>query len=152
MADFNKVKCSIIWCKNNALAKGYCNTHYLRSRHGTDMEKAIQVDNPDQGCKVPGCDKSHYGLGCCKSHYKSEQRKQRWEFIIQMKGGCCQRCGISYHYSVYDLHHRDPTKKEFSIGLDIGNVSFERLIEEVDKCDLLCSNCHRLTHFNYGKF
>lgn len=116
------------------------------------MDKPIRVENPDQGCKVHNCADKHYGLGCCKKHYKSEQRKQRWEYIIQIKGGGCQRCGVSYHYSVYDLHHREPDKKEFSIGSDICNISMEALLEEVEKCDLLCSNCHRLTHFTYGEF
>lgn len=151
MADFEKSICSIDGCNNFVLAKGFCNAHYIRNRNGKDMTKKIQVMDGSQGCKVDGCHEEHYGLGCCKRHYKSEQRKQRWEFIIQMKGGCCQRCGISYHYSVYDLHHREPDKKDFSVGSLIGSVSFERLLEEADKCDLLCSNCHRLTHFTYGE-
>ena len=156
MADFEQAvkvkKCSVYGCENDVLAKGFCNAHYIRNKYGRDMLKPIMVMDGTQGCKVPECTRPHYGLGCCEKHYKSEQRKQRWEFIIQMKGGCCNRCGVSYHYSVYDLHHQDPTQKTMSIGHDICNVSMERLLEEVEKCTLLCSNCHRLTHFNYGEF
>ena len=46
--------------------------------------------------------------------------------------------------SAYDFHHRDPSQKELSISGK--TISLEILIKEVDKCDLLCRNCHAELH------
>jgi hypothetical protein len=78
--------------------------------------------------------------------YVSEWRRRTKLKLIAYKGGKCQRCGYSKPFSgVYDFHHRDPKKKDFGIGS--GSVkSFELMKKEVDKCDLLCKNCHAEVH------
>lgn len=67
---------------------------------------------------------------------------------VKYKGGKCKRCGLVLkmeEYAAYEFHHlRD---KEFNIGQLI-NLKWERVKDEIDKCDLLCSNCHRITHCN----
>jgi hypothetical protein len=73
-------------------------------------------------------------------------RKNTKQKLIEYKGGKCQRCGYSKdHPSVYDFHHRNPEEKEFGISKRL-TYSFERLKKEVDKCDLLCKNCHAEVH------
>lgn len=60
-------------------------------------------------------------------------------------GGKCQDCGVKVHPSVMDFHHRDESDKEFEwFKLRLRN--WNDIIPELDKCDLLCSNCHRLRH------
>lgn len=44
----------------------------------------------------------------------------------------------------YDFHHLDPNQKDFSIGKQ--SKSFAVIRSELDKCVLLCSNCHRKRH------
>jgi transposase len=62
------------------------------------------------------------------------------------KGGKCQRCSlISNCLDIYDFHHKDSNKKEFNPS-HLMNNSWETLAKELDKCDLLCSNCHVLEH------
>jgi ubiquitin C-terminal hydrolase len=50
-----------------------------------------------------------------------------------------------------DFHHRDPKERRFYIGMAIQEkvikLSKEDIIEEINKCDVLCSNCHRKLHF-----
>ena len=46
-----------------------------------------------------------------------------------------------------DYHHRDPTKKEFELSRKMKRGSFESIKKEIDKCDLVCSNCHRNIHY-----
>lgn len=59
----------------------------------------------------------------------------------------CQRCGYSNPCAL-DFHHRDPSTKEFDIAQKAWSVSEERLIAEIEKCDVLCANCHREEHCN----
>lgn len=69
--------------------------------------------------------------------------------LILYKGGKCQKCGYNKScLGAYDFHHRDPSNKKFHINTR--NIkSWARLIEEVDKCDLLCRNCHAETHYGF---
>jgi len=62
--------------------------------------------------------------------------------------GVCTKCGHSFHPAAMVYHHRDPKKK----GTEVSNLvacgaSIERIDEEIAKCDLMCSNCHRILHY-----
>lgn len=62
---------------------------------------------------------------------------------IQKRGGACERCGVtSEHFSFFDLHHRDPRLKDRNV-LGLG---LPRIKAELEKCDVLCPNCHRMVH------
>ena len=60
-------------------------------------------------------------------------------------GGKCADCGLKDDPSVFDFHHLDPSKKEIAFG-SRGGKSFDTLKPELDKCILLCANCHRKRH------
>jgi hypothetical protein len=75
----------------------------------------------------------------------SRQNKKR--ALVTYKGGKCQRCDFQTDIlEVYDFHHRDPSEKEFDMSHGGKNISLERCKIEVDKCDLLCKNCHAIVH------
>lgn len=78
--------------------------------------------------------------------YVQNRRKKLKEMAISYKGGTCQECG--YHKCVYALefHHLDPTQKDFGIGTKGYTRSWEKVKEELDKCAMLCANCHREVH------
>lgn len=62
---------------------------------------------------------------------------------IEYKGGACVCCGYNKHPGVLDFHHIDPSNKEFSIGTKGYTRSWEKVRAELDKCILVCANCHR---------
>jgi hypothetical protein len=64
--------------------------------------------------------------------------------LIEYKGGKCVCCGYNKCARALQFHHRDPSKKDFQISGT--SRSYERLIQEVDKCELVCSNCHNEIH------
>lgn len=81
----------------------------------------------------------------CRSTYSSNRRRIIKEKAIEHLGGKCVDCGLENAKScVYDFHHIDPTQKDFSISNN--SKSFESIKPELDKCILLCANCHRLRH------
>lgn len=65
---------------------------------------------------------------------------------VQYKGGKCEQCGYSKCIGALTFHHIDPSQKEFTIA---GNHSraWNVIKEELDKCALLCANCHHEVHF-----
>lgn len=72
------------------------------------------------------------------------------EKIIAYKGGACEKCGYDKCLGALDFHHRDPNEKDFNLG-EGRYKKEEDLKAEVDKCDLLCSNCHRELHAEIGR-
>jgi hypothetical protein len=66
--------------------------------------------------------------------------------LVTFKGGKCEICSIkTVHTGIYDFHHKDPSLKEYSIGTK-RHSNIEKYKNEIDKCHLLCSNCHREVH------
>ena len=71
-------------------------------------------------------------------------RKDKKEKLVAYKGGKCEKCGYDKCITALNFHHLDPEKKEFSISSS--SFSYEKLLKEVDKCILLCANCHKEIH------
>lgn len=63
--------------------------------------------------------------------------------LIAYKGGQCLDCGNSFPQCCYDFDHRVPVEKSFAISSKMGKPLAELMVE-ADKCDLVCSNCHRI--------
>ena len=75
-------------------------------------------------------------------------RKHRWFEIFKYKGSKCCHCGISdlHHPEIYEFHHIDPSLKVRTVGGMLNSASDETLYAEVDKCILVCANCHNIEH------
>lgn len=86
----------------------------------------------------------------CNSQHAAERLRKFKEKLVEYKGNKCKICGYNKCIAALDLHHRDPSKKDFTLS-QIKMTSFEKnkelICKELDKCDLLCSNCHREIHF-----
>lgn len=69
------------------------------------------------------------------------------KLCVDYKGGSCQLCGYNKCVGALEFHHIDPTIKDFQISSS--NVSsFNDTVKlELDKCLLLCANCHREQHY-----
>lgn len=81
----------------------------------------------------------------CRKKYSLERRRQIKKEAVEYLGGQCTDCHLREKcYDVYDFHHVNPLVKEFSISKNA--KSFTSLKNELDKCILLCSNCHRKRH------
>lgn len=65
--------------------------------------------------------------------------------LVDYAGGKCQRCGYDKSIRALEFHHTDPSKKDFGISRTL-TKSITLLKNEVDKCILLCSNCHAEIH------
>ena len=58
----------------------------------------------------------------------------------------CKNCPED-RYWVLDFHHREPDKKDMEIARLIQMGSKKRILKEIEKCDIVCSNCHRDLHY-----
>lgn len=86
--------------------------------------------------------KNRTRCGACNTKIRRHRTKQK---AIDYLGGKCNRCGYNENIVALEFHHIDPNEKEFQIG-SVSNKSWESIINEIKKCELLCSNCHRIEH------
>jgi len=64
----------------------------------------------------------------------------------KLKKGCCL-CGYNQHACALDFDHRDPDQKLFNISQRV-TKNWDSLLLEIEKCDVLCANCHRVRTYN----
>lgn len=83
-------------------------------------------------------------------NYKRRQELRDW--LIEIKRNLkCEKC-LENDVAVLDFHHKDGETKEKGISQMISNMnSKEKILEEISKCIILCSNCHRKLHWNEVK-
>lgn len=82
----------------------------------------------------------------CNSDGVTEHRKRLKVKAVEYLGGKCERCGYDKSIAALDFHHKDPTEKDFGISDEGITRSWEVIQHELDKCMLVCANCHREIH------
>lgn len=113
----------------------YCNRYYPESEFHVALTTKKKV----------------YRRHKCKSCYRATKKKlwqkyRQW-IIDYKKKHKCSKCGIA-DYRVLEFHHAHNKKKEFSIAAGFYNhYGFERIKKEVEKCIVICANCHRILHY-----
>ena len=110
--------------------------------------------------------KFHTCKDCMNGYYKTKyannkqifldrnhERRNKWRdifFDLKSKSKCCE-CGET-HMATLDFHHKDQETKDFTLGRIWSKypneANIQLLKEEISKCIVLCSNCHRKLHWN----
>lgn len=81
----------------------------------------------------------------CRKDAVIDIRRRNKIRLVEYKGGKCERCGYDKCIDALEFHHLNPEEKDF--GLSCGDTrNFEKLKNEVDKCIMVCANCHREIH------
>lgn len=95
-----------------------------------------RVDGAQGMCKV-----------CSNTRSIEKQIKMKLK-MIEYKGSQCERCNLhidSAHYSIFEFHHINPRTKDPNFST-IRCRSWQKVRPEIEACQLLCANCHRLVH------
>lgn len=74
-------------------------------------------------------------------NYRARLKKR----IVYVMGNKCQCCGYNKLNSALELHHLNPEEKDFALGTNV-NISWISARQEIQKCILVCANCHREIH------
>lgn len=131
--------------RRNLSHRKYCFTCSPFGKHNTRPIGYVRLKGTPHTC--PGCKKAHSGkCTLCASCCTNRRRFKIKEKAVRYLGGKCQKCGYSKCIAALTFHHRDPSQKDFQIG---GNHSrsWSAIQAELDKCDLLCANCHAEYHY-----
>ena len=82
----------------------------------------------------------------CRSEAVQRKREKLKEDAIKYKGGKCQICGYDKCNGALEFHHLNPSEKDFGIAAKGYTRSWESVKQELDKCIMVCANCHREIH------
>lgn len=142
-----------------SLKTSFSNFRYWIAKHKIDVSAHIQKSDINRYC--PRCEQtkkreefyckrgkegsSSYCKICTNAETTERQRKFK-HLCVEYKGGKCIHCGYNKCIGALDFHHRNPAIKEFSISMAKHHSFLDNIKEELDKCDLVCSNCHREIH------
>jgi hypothetical protein len=96
--------------------------------------------------RTVGAGRRFCGVSCKGKYFVDQRRKKLKRMALAYKGGACERCGYAKCGSALSFHHREPAHKDFSISADGATRSWARIRSELDKCALLCANCHAEIH------
>lgn len=127
-------------CTKCGIEKELSEFHKNKTRH----------DNLSSWCKT--CQTSHKKIHYekYKEIYKNNFHKNsKWWFDFK-KNLKCERCGFS-HPAALDFHHKDPTTKQkgFTFNRNCYIKRKDEILKEIEKCEVLCSNCHRIEHSHW---
>lgn len=92
---------------------------------------------------ITGTRRFSYCMECdrIRNNKKHTAFKQK---AVEHKGGRCVGCGYARCIAALDFHHLDPSKKDLRLS---GRTELTKeVLEELDKCVLLCATCHREVH------
>ena len=137
-------------------SKECCRCHEIKPLAEFGKNKKARWDGLTYDCKK--CrnirSRNEYHLSDRKpqiNNYAVKRRREAKIKAVEYKGNKCQDCGIehiaNYNTSIFQFHHRDPNEKDFAVS-QINMRSFDNFKQELDKCDLLCANCHHILHWS----
>lgn len=86
----------------------------------------------------------------CKTVSRStfNKRRKHREITDQIKSVPCKDCNQSFPPYVMDFDHINPKEKEFTICEQLGRYATKRILREIEKCEVVCANCHRIRTHN----
>jgi hypothetical protein len=109
---------------------------------------------PDKGILQHSCkvctreqSKKHYNNNVAEYVQRAEDRRKQMAIQLEQfkQTLVCSRCGENDHVCL-DFHHVDPTKKDINVSKLTTCGSWKRIMKEIDKCVVVCANCHRKIH------
>ena len=117
-----------------------------------DLSKSLTINEISKQLKISISTVKRYKtkdvdkIKLTKSQSVIRWRKRVKIKLIEYKGGKCVKCGYSKYLGALQFHHLNPQEKDFSLSR-VRSLNFnEKIKQELDKCILVCSNCHFEIH------
>jgi len=95
----------------------------------------------------------------CSIEYSIDSNNKKYienyNKLLEYEGGSfvCSKCGYTYkNFAPFEYHHINKEDKKFMIGNKLWVSKFDNWKDELNRCVLLCSNCHKIEHFNDNLF
>jgi len=114
----------------------------LLKKYGISRNKIKHINCQICDKKIVNNHKNRSVCGACNIRIRRYRIKKK---SVDYLGGKCVECGYNDSLAALEFHHKNSNEKEFNISIN-SNKSWKTIKKELDKCILLCSNCHRIEH------
>ena len=102
---------------------------------------------------LSGNQRKYCSRNCQTSSHMMRHSREKKRKAVEYKGGKCQKCGYNKCLGALEFHHLIPDEKEYNLDQQkLARWGWEKLKKELDKCILLCSNCHKEEHWKEERF
>lgn len=119
-------------------------TCYRTNTH-KQCPKCSKIKELKEFVKRPNGNVYSYCKKCSNENTYSILKKHKLTLIQEFGGKCC-KCGYNKNTSALEFHHTNPEHKDFNIS-NTKTTNINKLRKEVEKCILVCANCHREIHY-----
>ena len=156
--EIKNCKCVLLCCNCHRETHGGLHPEYIEQTEELVREE-VELDITSKKCNECGkiFKKEHFHIehqhGTCKICFNNKNKirqsrvAQQCIDYLNPEGKCCIKCGYDRYNGALDFHHRNPNEKEFMISRIRHKNINDNHKKELNKCDLLCGNCHRLEHY-----
>lgn len=114
-------------CKKCNTNKPLSDFHARKRREGQVMSYCIQCANVQSAQNL------------------AQRTAQIKKFLVDHTGNACNKCKKQFDIQQYDFHHTEPAHKDFQLSRSL-RYTVAQVVKEIQKCILLCANCHAHTH------
>ncbi len=129
----------------------YCDTCWLNAKNNSksNLDRTVcgicLILKTKENCSLIKNGKYNTYCKKCVSDIATVRYRNCKKLCVDYKGGKCEFCGYNKSLGALQFHHLDPSQKEFQIS---GKSNFnKKIMKELDKCILLCANCHFEIHY-----
>lgn len=135
------------WLRKYGLNTNYSSNGVYENRNG---RYCSICGGEMSGAKIKFCS------GKCRKNRQNKNSVERQKRIsierklklIKLKNGECKNCGYKKNLAALCFHHKNPENKLFSLdSRKLSNTKWSSILIEVEKCELLCANCHFELHY-----
>ena len=123
-----------------------CMSCHRQSRyHYTDdmgIEPEVETTSTSAEPEVKACCAGATRMGFDQQLYNEQSVIVREVQKMHKQCRDCSREVTDENWMIFDWDHVNPVTKSFSIGIEMGRVPTTQLLEEIQKCELRCANCH----------
>jgi len=114
----------------------------------TERTRQWRADNPERAREQNRILYARH-KDAIKARSKSAYHEKRDHLqTVKLERGCAE-CGYADNSAALQFHHRDPATKTAPVTTIAANSSWAAMEAEVEKCDVLCANCHAIHHYAY---
>jgi transposase len=142
--------------RSKGTVRHWLKTHGLKTyaqqgraaEHSTRVAKAAGRATVTRRCHRHGMTdfwlegRGYYRCKRCRMEHVNRRRRKMKLILVAEAGGCCTLCGYDCCTAALHFHHVDPSTKRFHLSMQGVTRSLARARAEMEKCVLLCANCH----------
>lgn len=115
---------------------------YINNKYGKISEKTIRTNLEPKNKTKKSSEQKKIDARLSVKKFRKKIRLK----VVDYLGGKCSICGYNKCIDALHAHHMDMDKKKFGISARGYTNSWDKIKDEVDKCILLCANCHAEVH------